>query len=109
MLHDPKWMSMKLASPKMLESLKDSIQFMKDNPETTVNRFQGFKDFEVDKVRRLYEWASVPLNTNEEIKAKQNFDLFFQQHDTRRNTSIQQTFPELTKFIEECRLLNEQR
>lgn len=103
MLHDPKWMSMKLASPKMLESLKDSIQFMKDNPETTVNRFQGFKDFEVDKVRRLYEWASVPLNTDEAVKAKKNFNLFFTQHDKRRNTDINKVFPELKQFIEECK------
>jgi hypothetical protein len=109
MLHDPKWMSMKLATPAMLQPLLDSIEYMEANKETADNRFKGFKDFEVDKVRRLYEWASEPLNTDEALRAKRNFDLFFKQHDLRRNTDIRQMFPELKDFIEECRLLNEQR
>jgi len=109
MLHDPKWMSMKLATPAMLQPLLDSIEYMEANKETADNRFKGFKDFEVDKVRRLYEWASEPLNTDEALRAKRNFDLFFKQHDLRRDTDIRQMFPELKDFIEECRLLNEQR
>jgi len=109
MLHDPKWMSMKLATPELLKTLQDSIDYMEENKETIHNRFKGFKDFEVDKVRRLYEWASEPLNTDEAYRAKRNFDLFFKQHDIRRNTDIRQMFPELKDFIEECRLLNEQR
>lgn len=109
MLHDPKWMSMKLATSEMLQPLLDSIEYMEANKETANNRFKGFKDFEVDKVRRLYDWACEPLNTHEAQKAKRNFDLFFKQHDSRRNTDIRQTFPELKDFIEECRLSNEQR
>ena len=106
MLHDPKWMSMKLASPELLQSLQDSIDYMQQNPETALNRFKGFKDFEVDKVRRLHKWASEPLNTDEEAKAKKNFNLFFNQHDQRRNTNIRKTFPELTTFIDNCEALN---
>lgn len=109
MLHDPKWLSMKLATPEMLQTLLDSIEFMEANKETANNRFKGFKDYEIDKVKRLYEWAREPLNTHEELTAMKNFDLFFKQHDMRRNTDIRKTFPELTQFIEECRLLNEQR
>jgi sulfatase maturation enzyme AslB (radical SAM superfamily) len=107
MLHDPKWLSMKLANKEMLQPLLDSIEFMESNKETTNNRFKGFKDYEVDKVKRLYNWAAEPLNTQEEFLAKKNFDLFFTQHDTRRNTNIRKTFPELTNFIEECRIINE--
>ena len=109
MLHDPKWMSMKLATPELAQKLLHSIDYMEEHKETSNNRFKGFKDFEVDKVRRLYEWACEPLNTNEELVAKKNFNLFFDQHDKRRNTDIKKTFPELVDFIEECRLLNEQR
>ena len=109
MLHDPKWMSMKLATPEMLQPLLESIEYMEANRETINNRFKGFKDFEVDKVRRLYEWARIPLNTSEELIAKKNFDLFFKQHDIRRNTNIQETFPKLKTFINECGKLNEQR
>jgi hypothetical protein len=103
MLHDPKWLSMKLATTEMLQPLLDSIAFMKSHPETALNRFKGFKDFEVDKVRRLYEWAKEPLNTEEEVKAKKNFTLFFTQHDERRDTDINSVFPELKQFIKECK------
>jgi hypothetical protein len=109
MLHDPKWMSMKLANDTMLQPLLDSIEYMEANKETTTNRFKGFKDFEVDKVKRLYEWAKQPLNTQEEESAKKNFDMFFKQHDKRRNTNIKITFPTMKQFIKECRTLNEQR
>lgn len=106
MLHDPKWMSMKLATPEMLKNLQDSIDYMEANPETSNNRFKGFKDYEVDKVRRLYEWASVPLNTAEQESAMKNFDLFFKQHDIRRGTNIRSTFPEMNDFITKCEELN---
>ena len=100
---------MKLANKEMLQSLLDSIVFMEQNIETSNNRFKGFKDYEIDKVRRLYEWASVPLNTKDDVLARKNFDLFFKQHDIRRSTDIRKTFPQLELFIEECRILNEQR
>ena len=106
MLHDPKWMSMKLATPEMLENLQASIDYMKANPETSLNRFKGFKDFEVDKVRRLLEWAQEPLNTDEQEQAMKNFDMFFTQHDKRRNTNIDKTFPQLRNFIQQCKTLN---
>jgi len=107
MLHDPKWMSMKLANAEMLSPLLESIKYMEENRETSNNRFKGFKDFEVDKVKRLYSWANTKLNTQDDILAKKNFDLFFAQHDNRRNTNINDCFPELTNFIQECRILNE--
>lgn len=107
MLHDPQWMSMKLAAPEMLQSLQDSIDYMEANPETTLNRFKGFKDFEVDKVRRLLDWARVPLNTNEQETAMKNFHLFFSEHDKRRNTNIKETFPSLMDFIQKCEKLYE--
>jgi len=106
MLHDPKWLSMKLATPEMLQPLLDSIEFMKSHPETALNRFKGFKDFEVDKVKRLYEWAREPLNTQEQEVAMRNFNLFFKQHDMRRNTNINKVFPELHEFIDNCEALN---
>ena len=109
MLHDPKWMSMKLASAEMLQPLLDSIEFMESHKETVNNRYKGFKDFEVDKVKRLYEWAKEPLNIQEEITEKKNFDLFFKQHDVRRGTDIQKTFPEIANFIKECEDYNARR
>jgi hypothetical protein len=102
MLHEPKWMSLKLASKEMLQPLLDSIKFMEANIETVNNRFKCFKDYEIDKVRRLYEWALEPMPKEEEELAKTNFHLYFAEHDRRRGTNFLKTFPELTSFYKEC-------
>lgn len=99
MLHDPKWMSLKLASEEMLQSLLDSITFMEANIETVNNRFKCFKDYEIDKVRRLYEWAKEPMPKEEEELAKTNFHLYFEEYDHRREFDIHDYFPELSKLI----------
>lgn len=102
MLTDPKWMSMKLASREMLQPLLNSIEFMEENRETVSNRFKGFKDYEIDKVRRLYDWAVTPMPIEEELLHKKNFHLYFQQYDMRRSLNVREVFPEMIDFINEC-------
>ena len=108
MLTDPKWLSLKLASKEMLQPLLNSIEFMEQNKETISNRFKGFKDYEIDKVKRLYDWAVEPMPKEEEILHKKNFTMHFREHDKRRKTNLKETFPEMIEFIEECEgLINE--
>jgi hypothetical protein len=108
MLTDPKWLSLKLASKEMLQPLLNSIEFMEQNKETVSNRFKGFKDYEIDKVKRLYDWAVEPMPKDEEILHKKNFTMHFREHDKRRKTNLKETFPEMIEFIEECEgLINE--
>ena len=102
MLTDPKWMSMKLATKEMLQPLLDSIEFMEANKETVENRFKGFKDYEIDKVKRLYDWAVEPMPIEEQTLHKKNFYKYFMEHDKRRDTDIRKTFPEIEQFIDEC-------
>jgi organic radical activating enzyme len=106
MLTDPRWMSMKLASKEMLQPLLDSIEYMEEHREGPDNRFHGFKDFQIQKVKRLYDWAVVPLDPVEEAMAKKNFYKYFTEHDRRRNTNLRETFPELKHFIDECEELS---
>lgn len=109
MLTDPSWMSMQLATQEMLEPLRESINYMQENMETSTNRYKGFKDYEIDKVKRLYEWALLNMHPEEDKKAKKNFYLYFKEHDRRRGTYLNDTFPELKQFIKECReLLDEE-
>lgn len=109
MLHHPNWLSMRLATPEMLNNLQLSIDFMEDNKETSNNRFKGFKDFEIDKVRRLYDWAKQPFSAEEDEKHKIDFYLFFTEHDKRRNTNFTKTFPTMIKFMNQCKEYYEQR
>ena len=109
MLHHPNWLSMRLATPEMLNNLQLSINFMEENKETSNNRFKGFKDFEIDKVRRLYDWAKQPFSDEEEQKHKIDFYLFFTEHDKRRDTNFTKTFPTMVNFIKQCKEYYEQR
>ena len=43
------------------------------------------------------------MNSDEEVKAKKNFYLYFKEHDRRRGTYLNDMFPELKQFIKECR------
>lgn len=103
MLHDPKWQSMQLATPEMLQPLLDSIKYMEENKESDSCRYKGFKDFEIDKVKRLHDWATQSMPDQQEIIAKKNFFLFFKEHDCRRNTDLLKSFPELKDFHKECK------
>lgn len=102
MLTDPKWLSLKLASKEMLKPLLESINFMEENRETVSNRYKGFKDYEIDKIRRLYDWASESLPYEEEILHKKNFVKYFKEHDFRRQTNFFEIFPEMVEFYRKC-------
>ena len=106
MLHDPKWMSLKLATPEMLEPLLECIVFMEQNKETQSNRFKGFKDYEIDKLRRLYDWAIEPFEPALDKSAKVNFIEYFKEKDRRQGTNLRQSFPEFKDFIDECENIN---
>lgn len=109
MLHDPKWQSMQLASDEMLQPLLNSIKYMEENKETVYNRYKGFKDFEIDKVKRLYDWAVQSIPEQQETVAKKNFFLFFKEHDRRRNTNLLESFPSMKDFYQKCKRINDEQ
>ena len=98
MLMEPNWLNLKLLPAQHLKMLEKSIKFMKDNIETSDNPFKGFKDYEIDKVQRLYDWAIQPWSEEELVKHRADFYAFYTQHDQRRNTDFVTTFPELKSF-----------
>jgi hypothetical protein len=100
MLMDPDWLSLKILPTGDLEVLRESIKFMEANLETKDNPFKGFKDYEVDKVRRLLDWASNPYTPEEALLARANFHAFYTEHDLRRGTDFKQTFPELAELVQ---------
>ena len=71
---------------------------MRENLETKETAFKGFKDYEVDKVQRLYDWANQPVYDDELASARSDFHAFFNEHDKRRGTNFEHTFPELSQL-----------
>ena len=65
--------------------------------------FGGFKDFEIQKMlRNLAYWRN---NKNDNTQNKKNFYAFFNEHDRRRGTHFENTFPEMAEFWTECKNL----
>lgn len=98
MLMDPNWLSLKILPKEQLEVLKESIEYMKANIETRATAFKGFKDYEIDKVQRLYDWAIQPISEDLLTATRADFHAFYTEHDRRRGTDFKKTFPELIQL-----------
>ena len=98
MLMDPNWLSLKILPPEQLDVLKESIEYMKANIETRATAFKGFKDYEIDKVQRLYDWAVQPISDDLLTATRADFHAFYTEHDRRRGTDFKKTFPELIQL-----------
>lgn len=58
----------------------------------------GFSDIEVQKIKRIYDYAISEDETFDIEKNKADFIAFVDEHDIRRNTNFLETFPELKEF-----------
>jgi beta-xylosidase len=78
---------------------------MELNLETAEAPFQGFKDYEVQRMRRDIAWMKEGQKLDRYYIEKQRADFyrFFNEHDKRRGTEFERTFPEMTEFWKECR------
>lgn len=100
MLTYPDWMSLRILPKKELEVLIDSIEFMKANPEMYPRRFKGFKDFEVSKIKRLYQWGVGDMPQLDKEIALLNFSLYFKECDRRTGKNFVDLFPTLGYLYE---------
>jgi hypothetical protein len=77
---------------------------MELNLETPDDPFRGFKDYEVQRLRRDIAWMKEgsKLDPNYITRNKADFYRFFNEHDQRRGTDFQKTFPEMSAWWAEC-------
>lgn len=97
-----------IMEPNMLDMLYDQVTYIYQNLEYknwygTANR--GFYEHEADKLKRIYNIAKT-ASTNEwtDINRK-NFTIFVDEHDRRRGTNFEETFPELVDAYTRWKLL----
>jgi hypothetical protein len=97
-----------IMEPNMLDMLYDQVTYIYQNLEYknwygTANR--GFYEHEADKLKRIYNIAKT-ANVNEwtDINRK-NFTIFVDEHDRRRGTNFEETFPELVDAYTRWKLL----
>ena len=77
---------------------------MEENLETPERPFQGFKDYEVQRLRRDIDWMREGSKLDYDYIKLQRADFyrFFSEHDKRRGTDFKSTFPQMREFWNEC-------
>jgi hypothetical protein len=105
LLRQPTWQSLQILPPVYAQRLTDVANWMEDNLERPERPFQGFKDYEVQRMRRTIDWMKEGSKLDPEYVKMQRADFyrFFNEHDKRRETNFLKTFPEMREFWEECR------
>ena len=105
LLRQPKWQSLQILPPVYSKHLERVADWMELNLETPDRPFQGFKDYEVQRMRRDIDWMKEGCNLDLDYVKLQRADFyrFFNEHDKRRNTHFLETFPQMKEFWDECR------
>ena len=62
----------------------------------------GFSDVEIVKVRRIYDYF-ISIDDEDRMAHRKDFYNFFSEHDRRRGTNFEKTFPELADFYNKCK------
>jgi hypothetical protein len=104
-LRKPEWQSLQILPNIYVGVLERVADWMELNLETADDPFHGFKDYEVQRLRRDIAWMKTGSELAPEYVKLQraNFYKFFNEHDKRRKTDFLQTFPEMKEFWNECR------
>lgn len=108
-LRYPPWFSIQNAGEYGINEVERCLQFMQDNVqgEDYLDTFEGFKPYEILKLKRDLAIMKDPLDSEQAALNKKNFYLFIREHDKRRNMNFIETFPELEFYWKECKgLLN---
>lgn len=103
-LRYPPWFGIQNAGKWGADIVKECIQFMEDNiqQDDYLDTFEGFKQYEVLKVKRDLAILEEALDERQQLLNKITFYQFINDFDFRRNTDFIETFPELEWYFREC-------
>jgi hypothetical protein len=104
LLRQPRWQSLQTLPAVYADKLERVADWMESNLETTEKPFRGFKDYEVQRMRRDIDWMREGSKLDPEYVKLQRADFyrFFNEHDRRRGTDFLTTFPSMREFWKEC-------
>jgi hypothetical protein len=104
-LRQPAWQSLQILPESYAAILERTADWMELNMETATDPFHGFKDFEVQRLRRDIAWMREGQN-QDHSQTKADFYRFFAEHDRRRGTNFLSTFPQMKAWWTECEALS---
>ena len=100
-LRQPAWQCLDIMPEAYAWKLQMIVNWMQEHRETIDERFKGFKDYEIQRLQRVVDWMRE--NNREDKGAQADFYRFFTEHDKRRGTNFENTFPEMAEFWAECK------
>jgi hypothetical protein len=101
-LRQPAWQSLQILPESYAAILERTADWMEMNMVTESNPYHGFKDFEVQRLRRDIAWMRLGQQRNCS-QERADFYRFFNEHDRRRKTDFLSTFPQMRQWWEECK------
>jgi organic radical activating enzyme len=110
LLRSPTWQSLQILPPVYADHLERVADWMELNLETADKPFHGFKDYEVQRMRRDIDWMREGSKLDPEYVKLQRADFyrFFNEYDRRRNAKVHpgttfiDVFPAMKEFWREC-------
>ena len=89
-LRQPAWQSLQLLPESYCDQLEQLWVWMMKQIETNETRFQGFKDYEIERMDRNIAWMrdGQKLDTQYLNKNKADFYRFFSEHDRRHTLTV---------------------
>ena len=104
LLRSPSWQSLQILPPVYADKLERVADWMELNLEKPEKPFQGFKDYEVQRMRRDIDWMREGSKLDADYVKMQRADFyrFFNEYDKRHNTNFLNTFPQMKEFWKEC-------
>ena len=105
LLRTPSWQSLQILPPVYADRLEHIADWMELHLETPDKPFQGFKDYEVQRLRRDIAWMREGQNLDPEYIKQQRADFFrfFNEYDKRHQKQFEVVFPSMVEFWKECR------
>jgi hypothetical protein len=76
LLRTPTWQSLQILPPVYADKLSSVADWMEQNLETSETPFQGFKDYEVQRMRRDVDWMKEGRNLDAEYVKLQRADFY---------------------------------
>jgi hypothetical protein len=100
-LRQPAWQCLDIMPEAYAWKLQMIVNWMREHSEKPDMPFQGFKDYEIQRLQRVADWMRE--HNREDKGAQADFYRFFKEHDQRRKTDFEKTFPEMAEWWAECK------
>ncbi|MEI6567326.1 MAG: twitch domain-containing radical SAM protein [Verrucomicrobiota bacterium] len=103
-LRYPPWFSIQNGGKYGNEEVSRCLKYMEEfvQGDDYAETFEGFKPYEILKVKRDLAIMQEPLSAEQLKVNKINFYLFINEYNKRRQRSFLDTFPELHAYWKEC-------